>query len=404
MNAMRVLHHFLTRPAQLIGIGSCSLEQSQNVPFRMLKGVLLNTPFLRDLVRSGQIVISASKITFPSLGSEVWPMSASEATSYGIGFSLVWLTELAAAAPDGGLYAVMSAGTSDRKNAKILIDSTASGTSHVLHTLFEVSVSGSDPSLSFSYIAWRPGQKILSPLIDEKVLKSQELTFSPSKFKRDVCNQWGAAGNPYLTLEQIQGAIRPVPTYDELEGIYQFIYCAMGFDLSEGRGRDASYAVTIAKCLADEEDHIYVLRCTEVPTQESRERELQAVRSMLWQSYPDKICSESFNSQALTEFGRRHGYFIERVTPNRGNQHAAFSSLHHHFRQGTISIPPEMEILRKELEAFEVNEQTSPPTYGGSLKRKSGGPSDDCLYALAWSCFGVKDRTLSNRTETIWLP
>lgn len=405
-----------TRANAVIGAGANSADQAVTVPYRMLRQMIQRSPLLVSLA-GGRENIREERISLPALGSEIRPLPNAPASVYGVGFTVAWVSELGEGGPD--LFNVMASGVLDRPDGFVLVDSTPAGPDHLLSALHQsASNQGGPDSTVFSYYrSWRPGLQPLNPNLKVEDLEARRRQMLTADFARLHCAEWVGATDalfPQDLLERV--TVSQVPNLHWLEQNYEAIHFVTGgdFSIAGSAHGDRSFMTTVAVGVGpvhrevmpsqpesswsgwdgrsgtwvEDTVHLYVIRCTEVPTDADRRAEMEAIRRQIG-DYPERVCLEQYQAAAFKEHLQSKGIRVEFVHAAQKQQAESFTRLYSTAQEGRLFVPKQHEQLHKELRLFSVDSNGIMPVFGARGKGR-GGSRDDAVYSLNWAVYAAR--------------
>lgn len=395
--ALLVIWRFTLNPTENVVVMANSSNQVTGVSFKLLRQILLNTPFLREQV--GFENIQHQKIEYPALQSQITAVSTNISGLYGQRITCAWCTEIHSC-PDPEAINVLASSLGDTRNSMLLIDSTTDAVGGRLEEYEKLASSGQDPSIYSYRIEYKNLDEALekSPAwISRRWLKSMHKQLLPSVFSSQHLNKRSEASNNLFAkadLEkcaiQYKNGISP----DAFEKLID------GRKYVAGGGLDRSYMfsahgdktiwTSVARTAWDDGEAVYyVLNQQKILAGLAKAIKKEILNDNALYGLKN-TCFESYNSQDLSIWATEQGLSNEVIHVTTSNQLSAFQDLAALVREGRLFFPAELQDLFKELQHFHYSYTKNGNITFGSRKRH-----DDRVYSLLWAIYSLR------REETI---
>ncbi|MFO1147017.1 MAG: terminase large subunit [Alsobacter sp.] len=398
-----ILHRFLSQTGQAMAISANAEAQGADTTYKILKTMVERTPLTAGMVRKKQITVTDNFIRYERAGNDIQLITNNAASAHGKKLSLASIGELHAARGDE-VYQTLSAATIDSANGLTIVDSTVSGRDGPLWRLWQLHLTGADPSLHFSHLAYADLEDAIRrgpPWIKPERLRSRAAQLLPQQFALEHLNQWQAASSSAFTDEMIEGCRDPGSPRD-VAALADGRAVAVGAGLDRAMAfslhGDRTVLTTVAKLIsdADEMPHYHVL---DVHTfRVAIDRAIKAKLTAAKREFGiERMVVETYQGQDIAHFAQGMGIETELQHAGRTAQAAAFTELITAANEGRLHIPPEFAVLFDEMRDFRVELKASGTT--GGLQPVFGhakGKHDDALYSLAWAIHSLRDTHLPN--------
>lgn len=404
--ALLVVWRFLTKKTQTIAIVSNSEKQSVDTAFKLVKTILEQTPYTADLIRSESIKISADKVEYDAVKNVIQAFPASPAALYGKKLSIAQISELHAAKNDA-IYQVLASSTIDSDDGLVLVDSTVGARSSPLFALYNLAISGADPTICFSHIQYGDLEDAVArgpSWIAPAKLRSRAAQMLPIEFAQQHLNQWTAANNSLFPADVIERCNAKFPL--DVKVIADGAACAVGAGLDRAYGfslhGDATVTTCVLKTLQGEEDHFYVLASDDIKFSSAA-----GIKKNLTRYHKDygmsKVAIETYNAQDIGAWAGEQKFQHELVVATAEWQSGAFTALYNAAAEGNLHIHPAHAKLFKEMETFEYRIEGTGTSKGRIAKfEAANGSHDDHVYSLAWAIYSLREIEL-NHYEVNWI-
>lgn len=377
-----------------------SERQSVSVGFGMCKKIVLNTPFLRDLI--GKDNVYNYKIELPKLQSAMRTMSCNVSGLYGEKLTLGWVSEIHAAANDDAMQ-VLASSLGDSINSWLLLDSTVDPVGGPLHRLEQLHETGEDPTVFVRRIEYRSLDEALEkspPWINRDWLKSRQKQLLPAIFATQHLNQRSAAANNLFALADIQSAQERYP-----------LPCT-AFDLAEitagrtylvGGGLDRAYFASlhgdatiwssVAKVASDTggEPEYYVLNQKHVLGSLASGIKKAIVADNDAYGLHNNVI-EAYNAQDIATWAAEMQIPAEIIHATSTAQIPAFMELYRIVKEGRLHFSDKLKDLAREMETFLYELKNGQPRFGSDKHH------DDRVYSLCWAVYSLREQELSAYT------
>ena len=396
--ALLVLWRFCLNPNENIVIVANSEKQTRSTAFKIVRGVIQNTPAL--LAQIGRENILQNSIEYPALQSSIRAVPCSPASLYGEKITCGWVSEIHAAFSDEPMQ-IISSSLGDSLGSWLLIDSTADQTGGPLHALETLQASAEDETVYVARIEYRDLDEALEkspPWIRRDWLKSRARQLLPVTFQTQHLNQRAASDSSLFATADIDRAQERLPlpmSADELKDL------TAGRTYVVGGGLDRAYFGSLhgdstiwtstAKVagLAGEEPHFYILN------QQSILGSLAPlIKKALAEDHKkyilDNVIFESYNSQDIYLWSIENQISAEVIHATNTNQTPAFTELFRIVREGRLHFSDKLQDLAREMESFTYELKNGQPRFGINDR-----VNDDRVYSLAWSIFATRQKELA---------
>jgi hypothetical protein len=399
--ALIIAWRFLTRQTHDGGIVANSERQTVDTAFRLVRTILQQTPYTKQLIASGAIRVGADMIEYPALGNRLQGFASNASALYGKKLALAQVSELHAAKADG-VYQVLASSTIDTEDGVVLVDSTVGPRSSPLYGLYQLAQSGADPTIYFSHIHYRDLEDAIArgpAWIKPDRIRSRAKQMLPAEFAMQHLNQWGSGTN----------ALFPGEVIDRCRDSYALDakVVADGRAFAVGAGLDRALIVSLhgdktvlAAVLkttgtADDEPHFYVLdaHAFALSTEGAIKRKITSFQRDFGMA---NMCVEQYQSQDLAVWCSHQGIVTDLIHATPKQQVSAFMAMANAANEGRLHIHPKFERVFAEMETFEY-ELVATGSSEGVIPRFQHAKSahDDHLYALAWAIYALRDIELN---------
>lgn len=190
---------------------SNSERQTTGTAFRLVNGILRNTPYFREFVDKGHVDVQALAIKFDDRQNEIQALASEATTIVGRGVDDAQISE-GYAMRDSSMYDASASSQGDRWNAQSLLDSVVSKKGHFYHNLFSLAKTGNDPTIFFSHIEYKDLDEATrrNPAHMSKAwLKSRSAQMPPLEFQMMHLNRWVDAAQNLFKKEDLLNCYRP---------------------------------------------------------------------------------------------------------------------------------------------------------------------------------------------------
>ena len=389
--ALIVAWRFLTRRTQNVALVANSDRQAIDVCFRLVRTVIEQTPFTRDLCEAGAIRVGADRIELPALGNLIQGYPSNAAALYGRKLSIAQVSELHAARTDE-VFQALASSTIDSEDGLVLVDSTVGSRASPLYMLYRAR--DEDPALYFSHVEHRDLDDAVAAApswINTAALRSREKQMLPQLFAQQHLNQWSSGSNALFTPDLIERCTSEYPVDPGELADGQAYHVGGGLDRAYAFSFHGDRTVTTAvlKKLEDDEPHFYVLASDRVWMSQASgiKANFERYRKDLGLT---KITIETPNTQDITAWCQDRGFDVESIFPSLEKKAAAYSALYTAAREGRLHAHPGFGRLLTEMETFEY--ELAPDSQKGAVPRfrHARGAHDDHLDSLAWAVFSLR--------------
>lgn len=392
-----VLWRFCNFQAENIVSIANSEKQTRSVGFGLVRGIVLNTPFLLSLI--GRERVMRDRIELPALQNTIKTQSSNISGLYGERITCGWCSELHAAASDDAMQ-VLASSLGDTENSWLLIDSTVDSIGGPLHKLEQLQASGEDPTVFVARVEYADLDEALekSPRwIRRDWLRSRAAQMLPAQFESQHLNRRGESSNALFAKAAVDACMSRLPhpfTHDDLERI------AAGRNYATGGGLDRAYAfslhgdatiwTSVAKIAGEneEEPHYYILYQQDILASLATGIKKAIVRDN--KEYElSNIIIESYNSQDISTWAIDKGIPNEIVYATNNAQLPAFMELYRAVKEGRLHFSDKLKDLAREMETFVYEAKGTTAKFGCDKFR------DDRVYSLAWAIHSLRQRELA---------
>ena len=393
-SAMIIVWRFLSRQTQTIAIVANSEKQSVDMAFKLVRDVIQNTVFIKRLIDTRAIEVGADWIEYEALGNRIQGYSNKPQSLYGRKISVAQVSELHAATSDD-TYQVLASSTIDTDDGLVLIDSTVGSRSSPLYTLYDVAQRGADPTLYFSYIAYKDIDDAVAngpAWIAEAALRSRAATMLPAMFAQQHLNQWSSGSNALFSEDQLTRATADAYALD-VAAIANGRAWVTGGGLDRAYGfsvhGDSTVTTAVLKVLDGDDPHFFVMASDAVmfSTESGIKRNLSRYHKEYGMS---KAVLEAYNAQDIGAWASEQPFSHEIAHASDKAQANIFNALYQLMAEGRLHIHPSFKKLIEELRVFEYSLEGSTPKFGAPKKLH-----DDHVYSLAWSIYALRDVELN---------
>jgi hypothetical protein len=398
--ALLVLWRFTLNPHENIVVLANSEKQSLSTSFKIVRGIIVNTPALLSQV--GATNIQRGLINYPGFQSSIRAATCAPASLYGEKVTCGWVSEIHAAQSDEGMQIIASS-LGDSINSWLLIDSTVDSIGGPLHVLENLQASGDDPTVYVHRIEYRDLDEALKkspPWIQRPWLKSRAKQLLPATFQTQHLNQRVTSDNCLFATSDIDRAKERLPmpmSTDDLTTL------AAGRTYVVGGGLDRAYfgslhgdstiwTSTLKLAVAGEEPHYYVLNQQAILG--SLAPLIKKAISTDHKNYVlENVIFESYNSQDIYLWTCENKIPAELLHATLTNQTPAFTELHRIVKEGRLHYSDKLKELAREMETFLYELKGEQPRFG-----INNAVHDDRVYSLAWSIFATRQKELAAYT------
>ncbi len=390
--ALLVLWRFSLFQTQNVIVMANSTQQVRGVAYKLLKTIILNTPFLRKQIGVDNVL--DTEIRYPPLQSTITPVSTSIGSLYGQKISVAWTTELHSS-PSPESYQVLASSIGDTENSWLLLDSTVDPPGGPLHQLEQASKD--DPSVYIYKIEYKNLAEALekSPhWISRRWLKSREKQLLPATFASQHLNKRSEASNRLFDSKNLKACKSTYPIKPSLDQLQDMLsgrkyVCGSALDRAYAFSKhgDKSVWITVAKSSDDAGQavyHVLNIKKWDVGLSKSIKRKIIEDHA-LYDLH--NVCFEMYNSQDLHTWAVEEGISAETIQANNTQQESAFQDLAMLVSEGRIHFPADKETdnLIKQMSPFAYEITKSGRATFGTRKKK-----DDYVYALAWAVYSLR--------------
>lgn len=398
--AMLVLWRFTNFVAENILCIANSERQSVSVGFGLVKKIVLNTPFLLELI--GRDNIQAFKMEFPRLQNSMRTMSCNVAGLYGEKITVGWCSEIHAAANDEAMQ-VLASSLGDSLNSWLLVDSTVDAVGGPLHRLEQLQETGEDPTVFAHRLQYRDLAEALEkspPWIRKDWLKSRAAQLLPAVFATQHLNQRGAASNNLFALTDIEACMDrlPVPfTAADLTAIAggRTFACGGGLDRAYfgSLHGDSTIWTSVAKVAGEngDEAHYYVLNQKDILGSLA----IGIKKAIIADHEAFKLQNsviEAYNSQDIAHWTVERQIPAEIVHATATAQVPAFMELYRIVKERRLHFSDKLKDLAREMETFLYELAGNQPRFGSDKWH------DDRVYSLCWAIYSLRQQELAAYT------
>ena len=396
--ALLVIWRFTLNPNENIVILSNSEKQSISTAFKIVKGIILNSPPLLAQIGAGNIL--RDSILYPGLQSSIRAVTNAPASLFGERVTVGWCSEIHAAFSDEAMQ-IISSSLGDTINSWLLIDSTVDAVGGPLHTLETLQANSEDPTVFVNRIEYRDLDEALKkspPWIRRDWLKSRAKQLLGATFQTQHLNQRASSDNALFATADISRAQERLPhpmSADDLKAI------ANGRTYVVGGGLDRAYfgslhgdntiwtACAKVAGLAGNEPDYYILN------QQSILGSLAPlIKKAITQDHKnytlENVVFESYNSQDIYLWSVENLIPAEVVHATNTAQVPAFTELFRIVKEGRLHFSAKLKDLAREMETFTYELKNGQPRFGINAK-----VHDDRVYSLAWSIFATRQKELA---------
>lgn len=399
--ALIVVWRFITRQTEAIALVANSERQTVDTAFRLVRTILEQTPYLKQLITAGSIKIVADSIEYGALDNRINGYPSNAAALYGKKLSLAQVSELHAARTDG-VYQVLASSTIDTADGLVLIDSTVGPRSSPLYGLYQLFQNGGDPTLYFSHISYKDLEEAIArgpAWIKPDRLRSRAKQMLPAEFAMQHLNQWGSGTNSLFTPEVIDRCrdSYPLDAKTVADGRAYVVGAGLDRALIVSMHGDKTVLACVLKTTGvnDDEPHYYILdaHAFTISTEGAIKRKITAFQ----RDYGLKnISVERYEGQDIALWCGGQGLKSELIHATPKQQAPAFMALAGAAQEGRLHIHPKFEAVFKEMGDFEYTLEGT-GTSEGVIPRfqHAKGCHDDHLYALTWAIYSLRETELN---------
>ncbi len=396
--ALLVLWRFTLFPNENIVIMANSERQTLSTAFKVVKGIIRNTPAL--LAQIGAENLFTYSIEYPALQSSIKAVAGNPSALYGEKITVGWCSELHAALTDEPMQ-VLASSLGDSLNSWLLLDSTVDAVGGPLHRLEQLQESGEDPTVFVARTEYRDLDEALEkspPWIRRDWLKSRAKQLLPATFATQHLNQRAASdSNLFATADIARAQDRlPMPmTPEDLKAL------AAGRTYVVGAGLDRAYfgslhgdatiwtATAKVAGLAGEEPHYYVLN--QQPILGSLAPLIKKAVANDHAAFAlDNVIFESYNSQDIYLWAVENQIPAEVLHATNTAQVPAFTEFFRIVKEGRLHFSDKLQDLAREMATFAYELKAGQPRFGVNDK-----VHDDRVYSLCWSIYATRARELA---------
>jgi hypothetical protein len=430
---------------QNVVIGANSEHQAQSTAFDFCREIVLNSPALKS-----RATVGMTNVKFTQTRSEITAVPRSIPSMYGQSINVGHPTELCVAKNDEH-YQVLASSTGDVQGI-ILVDSNFGSVSNIVYQLFELGMTGQDPTIGVSIIAFKDIEEAieynLSPYITEKWLRSRAMQMTSGEFKRNHLNQPSEGASNMFTEEQAAAVVAPwnyplaKDRFNELvKERYITHMLGGGYDGSlsfSKRGDRTIWAYTIKGEMRDEillkeypeqfgliggsqdeelkdiseaytEPYEYiVLECGEIKNNDQQAAQRIILYCKGKYGAPSKVGLEAYQAAGLYQWCSANNIPAELISPTTNVQVAMFNLFYQLVNARRLRSLKGQWLFQTELALFQADEVNSEFGLGKQVKLKVSQDEDidversrdepetiyvkdDSVYAVAHSIYCLKD-------------
>ena len=391
--ALIILWRFLTKRTQNIAMVANSERQVTDTAFRLVRTIIEQTPYTKDLIEKGAIKSGMDAISYPAADNLIQGFPSNPASLYGKKINVAQISELHASRTDD-VYQTLASSTIDVEDGLVLVDSTVGSRSSPLFLLYKLARDGTDPSIYFSHIEYADIDDAISngpPWINQAGLRSRAAQMLPVLFAQQHLNQWSSGSN----------ALFPPEVIERCKDDYSLDVRLLsdGATYAVGGGLDRAYAFSfhgdatvttcVLKMLVEDEPHYFVLASDKVWMSQA-----SGIKANFERYRKDfelsRVTIEQPNTQDVAQWCQEAEFEAEVVFPSLERKASAYTALYNAAADGRLHILPSFERLLSEMDTFEY-EVSSEGSKGSVPKfRHAKGAKDDHLDALAWAVFSLR--------------
>jgi hypothetical protein len=389
--ALLVLWRFTLRPTENIIILANSTSQVQGVSYKMLKSIILNTPFLRQQIGTDNVLHNS--IRYPALQSVITPVSTSIASLYGQKITCCWTTEVHSN-PDPDTINVMASSLGDSDNSWLLLDSTTDPEGGKLHSIEQMAKS--DPTVyayRLEYSGLKEALEKSPAWISRPWLKTMNKQLLPAEFASQHLNKRSEASNrlfPAQHLKNCKARYKNKISKDDFEKLIdgRKYVCGGGLDrayMLSAHG-DSTIWTTVARTSDPEssEPVYYVLNQQKILAGLGKAIEKEIIEDNAQYGLKN-VSFESYNSQDIAVWATEQGIPNEVIHVTNTLKLSAFQDLVSLVRENRLFFPKDLTDLYKEMEGFNYEYNKNGNLVFGSRKKK-----DDRIFSLLWAVYSLR--------------
>ena len=394
--ALMVIWRFTLNPNENIVVLSNSEKQSLSTGFKILKGIIRNTPAL--LLQIDPANIQRDNIQYPALQSSIRAVTSSAASLYGERITCGWCSEIHAALSDEPMQIIASS-IGDTLNSWLLIDSTVDAIGGPLHNLETLQDNGQDETVYVKRISYADLEQALeeSPAwIRRDWLKSRSKQLLPAVFSSQHLNQRTESDSCLFASADIKRAQERLPmpfSSDDLTRLVAGRTYVVGGGLDRAyfgslHGDSTIWTSTLKLAVAGEEPHFYVLNQKSILG--SLAPLIKKAISADHKNYNlENVIFESYNSQDIYLWAVENQIPAEVIHATSTAQVPAFTELYRIVKERRLHFSDKLKDLASEMGTFLYELKGASPKFGSDKHH------DDRIYSLCWSIFATRARELS---------
>ncbi|WP_202090489.1 terminase large subunit domain-containing protein [Sphingomonas aliaeris] len=404
-SAMIIVWRFLTRRTEMTAVVANSEKQVVDTAFRSIREAFEQTPFLKNLTKSGTVNVLADRIELPSTGSTIQAFSANPAALWGKKLSCAQVSELHAAPRGDEVFAALAGSLLDTAGSLMLIDSTVSAKSSKLYELYQAATHQTDPdhSISFSHIEYSnldDACRNAPPWINETKLRSLARQMLPHEFALYHLNRWGDAASTLFPADMLAACTHEYPLDLPSLAAGSAYVVGAGLDRAFGGSRHGDRTVTacVVKIVVDDDEHLYVLDANSV---------FMSRLSVIKARFEGYHCNQDMTRATLESYGAQdvadwcasqpYGSGVETIHPSRKSKYGAFMGLYQAAAEQRLHIHPVFKELLAELAVFEVHADGKATDGEAAVPKFTHprGAHDDYVHAVAWAAHSLRHVSLN---------
>jgi hypothetical protein len=404
ISALVIVWRFTVNANEAIGLISNSKTQTVSTCFKIVRGLLLNTPYYKPLVAvsgSGdrsekEIYVGADFIRWDSLNNEIKGYPSNSASLYGIKLTVAQCSELHAADSDEN-YNILKGSTSDTEDGLVMIDSTVGSKASPLYGLWSAWQEG-DAGIHISYISYQTLEEAIAKLpkwINEQTVRSLAKTMLPQVFAQQHLNLWASGTSALFAEDDIKACLEDYAFAPSVIANGAAFKVGAGLDRAYGfsLNGDRTILTAVVKFLRGEEECFYVLDSNHVKFSSA-----ESIKTRVRQYANDWTLSnfsiESYNAQDVLAWSQEQKFQSELVHATPDKQSNIFTHLYNLVREHRLRIHPSFALLRKELADF-TYKMVADGNNGFRAKFEAArGAHDDTVYSLAWAIYSLRNHEL----------
>lgn len=393
--ALIIVWRFLSRLTQNVAIVANSQTQTVDTAFRLIRTIVEQTGYTRELIEGGALRVVSDTIEYPALGNRIQGFPGNAASLYGKKITIAQVSELHAARSDD-VYQTLASATVDTDDGLVIVDSTVGPMSSPLHGLYSLHEAGLDPALYFSHIAYRDVEDAIArgpAWIKPARLRSRSVQMLSALFAQQHLNQWGSASNAAFTPEVIERCKDEYPLDPKAIAEGRAYVVGGGLDRSglfSKNGDRTVFAAVMKVTGEDGEPHYYVVEDHEFlfPVEAAVKARISRAKAALGMTH---IGVEQYQAQDVRFWASTNGLEAELIHAGRQQQAAAFTTIVIAAQEGRLHIHPKFETLFSEMATFQY-ELVSSGTSEGTVPvfEHAKGKHDDHVYAMTWAAHATR--------------